>query len=74
LYLFFGGLDCVGHSVAYIAHFVFLRAAVSSRRATDLATHLLNLANLGRWVSSKIYRKLACVYWLYFNCFVFLLF
>ncbi len=22
---FFGGLDCVSHSLAYIAHFVFLR-------------------------------------------------
>jgi hypothetical protein len=41
---FFGGLECVGHSFAYVAHFVFLRdiwrAAVASRRATNLATHL----------------------------------
>jgi hypothetical protein len=49
---FFGGLECVGHSFAYFAHFVFLRdvwvrpqrAAVASKRATSLATHLPNLA------------------------------
>ncbi len=42
------GLECVGHSFANIAHFVFLRniwiwtqrAAVASRSATNLATHL----------------------------------
>ncbi len=41
IYLF-GGLEFVGHSFAYVAHFVFLRnvwirtqrAAVASRRAT----------------------------------------
>ncbi len=46
--LFFGGLECIGHSVAYVAHFVFLRyvwirtqrAVVASRCATNLATHL----------------------------------
>ncbi len=46
--IFFGGLECVGHSFAYVAHFVFLRdvwirtqrAAVASRRATNLATYL----------------------------------
>ncbi len=45
---FFGGLECVGHSFAYAAHFVFSRdvwiwtqrAAGASRRATNLATHL----------------------------------
>jgi hypothetical protein len=42
---FFGGLDFVGHSFAYVVHFVFLgdvwsRAAVASRCATNLATHL----------------------------------
>ncbi len=45
---FFGGLECVGTSFAYEAQFVFLRdvwirsqrAAVASRRATNLATHL----------------------------------
>jgi hypothetical protein len=45
---FFGGLECVGHSFTYVAHFVFLRdvrirtqrAAVASRRVTNLATHL----------------------------------
>jgi hypothetical protein len=25
LHIFFGGLECVGHSFAYVAHFVFLR-------------------------------------------------
>jgi hypothetical protein len=25
VYPFFGGLECVGHSFAYVAHFVFLR-------------------------------------------------
>jgi hypothetical protein len=49
---FFGyiflGLECVGHSFAYVAHFVFLRdvwirtqrAALADRSATNLATHL----------------------------------
>ncbi len=49
---FLGGLKCVGHSCAYVAHFVFsryvwirtLRAAVASRRAANLATHLPLLA------------------------------
>jgi hypothetical protein len=44
---FFGGLECVGHSFAYVAHLSFLRdvcirtqsSAVASWRATDLATH-----------------------------------
>jgi hypothetical protein len=42
--LFFGGLECVGHCFAYVAHFVFLRdgwirtqrAAVAIKRATQL--------------------------------------
>jgi hypothetical protein len=46
--LFFGGLEFVGHSFAYVANFVFLRdvwirtqrAAVASRRATNLVTRL----------------------------------
>jgi hypothetical protein len=50
-FVYFFGLECVGHSFAYVAHFVFLRdvcirthrASVSSRRATNLATHLPNL-------------------------------
>jgi hypothetical protein len=45
---FIGGLQCVGHSFAYVAHFVFLidvwirtqSAAVASRSATNLAAHL----------------------------------
>jgi hypothetical protein len=52
IFFFCGGrLECVGHSFAYVAHFVFLRdiwirtqssqrAAAASRRATILATHL----------------------------------
>jgi hypothetical protein len=44
---FFGGLECVGHSFAYVAHLWFLRdvwirtqsTAAASWRATDLATH-----------------------------------
>ena len=48
LYIF-GGLECVGYSFAYVAHFVFLRdvwirdpqrAAVASRYATFLAIRL----------------------------------
>jgi hypothetical protein len=48
----FGGLECVTHSFAYVAYFVFLRdvwirtqrAGVASRCATNLAAHLRNLA------------------------------
>ncbi len=44
----FSGLECVGYSFAYVAHFVLLRdvwirtqrTAVASRRATNLANHL----------------------------------
>ncbi len=44
--IFFCGLECVGHSFAFVAHFVFLRdvlfrirrAAGASGRATNLAT------------------------------------
>ncbi len=44
----FGGLECVGHSFAYVANFVFFlrdvwirpqRAAVASSRATNLPSH-----------------------------------
>jgi hypothetical protein len=49
---FLGGLECVGHSFAKVAYFVFLRdvwiltqrASVASRRATNLATPLPKLA------------------------------
>jgi hypothetical protein len=42
--IFFGGLECVGHSFAYVAHFVFMRdawirtqrAVVASRCAANL--------------------------------------
>jgi hypothetical protein len=51
---FFGGLYCVCHSFANVAHFVFLgdvwirtqRAAVASRRATNLATQLATATHL----------------------------
>jgi hypothetical protein len=51
--IFFGGLERVGHSFAYVAHFVFLRdvwirtqrADLASRRTTNLATHLLQDPN-----------------------------
>jgi hypothetical protein len=41
---FFGGMECVGHPYAYVAHFVFLRdvwirtqtAAIASRRTTTV--------------------------------------
>jgi hypothetical protein len=49
--IFFGGLQCVGHSFAYVAHFEFFRdvwirtqrAAVPSRRASNLATYSISL-------------------------------
>ncbi len=49
LYIFLDGLVCVGHSFAYVAHLWFLRdvwirSAVASWRATDLATHSSRLA------------------------------
>jgi hypothetical protein len=58
--IFFGGLEYVGHSIVYVAHFVFLRdvlirtqrAAVASRRyqlshssPTNLAAHLSPLSH-----------------------------
>jgi hypothetical protein len=48
-FLYFLGLECVSHSFAYVAHFVFFlrdvwirtkRAAVANRRATNLSNHL----------------------------------
>jgi hypothetical protein len=53
---FFGGLECVRHFFAYVANFVFLRdvwiliqkAAVASKRDTNLATHLPVLEMLVR--------------------------
>ncbi len=52
LFKFLGGLEHVGHSFSYVAHFVFLRdvwvktqrAAMASMRTTHLATQLPNLA------------------------------
>jgi hypothetical protein len=51
-FIFFGGLECVGHSCAYVAHWIFLkdvwirsqRSAVAIRCATNLATRLPILA------------------------------
>jgi len=48
LFIFFGGLEFIGHFFAYVAHFIFLRgvwiraqrAAVAFRRVTNLATQL----------------------------------
>jgi hypothetical protein len=45
---FLGGLECVGHFFAYVAYLKLLkdvwirtqRAALASRRATNLVTHL----------------------------------
>jgi hypothetical protein len=53
-YIFFVRPECVGHSFAYVAQFVFLRdvwtrtqrAAVASRSATNLATHLPSFETL----------------------------
>ncbi len=49
---FFGGIQCIGHFFAYVAHFIFLSdvwirthgAAVTSRRNTNLANHLPKFA------------------------------
>jgi hypothetical protein len=57
---FFGGLECVGHSFAYVAHFVFWRdvwirtqrAAVASRRATNQINCLFSHKN-SRIIVSK---------------------
>jgi hypothetical protein len=39
----FGGLECVGHCFAYVAHFVLMRDVWARiQRATNLATHLLS--------------------------------
>jgi hypothetical protein len=65
LCIFFGGRECVGHSFAYVANFVFLRdvwirtqrAAVASRLATNLATHLPPLAILFPPISNHLAPK-----------------
>jgi hypothetical protein len=60
-YFFFGGLECVGHSFAYVAHLRFLRdvwirtqsAAVASWRATNLATHpsrIFRIVFIAHWI------------------------
>ncbi len=58
---FLGGLECVGYSWAYVDHFHFVflrdgwirtqRAAVASRHATNLATHL-PMWPIQTWTSS----------------------
>ncbi len=47
LYTFFGGLECIGHSFAYVVHLLYFRemldskpSAVASMRDTNLATRL----------------------------------
>ncbi len=65
--IFFGGLECVGHSLAYVAHLWFLRDiwirtqsdAVASWRATDLATHPSDLATHPDRLSHPWYLPLA---------------
>jgi hypothetical protein len=65
---FSGGLECVGHSSAYVAHLWFLRdvwirtqsAAVASWRATNLATHPSE-SELSSLPSSRYRRKLASI-------------
>jgi hypothetical protein len=58
IYFFGVGLVCVGHFLAYVAHFEFLRdvwiqtqrAAIVSRRAKNLATHLSTIYLVGVFV------------------------
>ncbi len=60
--IFFCGLECVGHSLAYVAHFVLLkddwirteRAAVTSKYATNLATHLPYLAHPSLYLANHL--------------------
>ncbi len=62
--IFFGGLECVGHSFAYVAHLWFLRnvwirtqsAAAASWRATDLATHPKSFAREKTYFFANTYR------------------
>ncbi len=71
--IFFGGLECVGHSFAYVAHLWFLRdvwirtqsAAVGSWRATDLATHpseFLNFLSSGYLSTICTFSSGACIF------------
>ncbi len=63
--IFFGGLERVGHSFAYVAHFLFLRdvwirnqrAAVASRRATNWATYLPSIYLLINFVNYELSRS-----------------
>ncbi len=58
---FFAGLKCVGHSFAYVEHFVFSRdvwirmqrAAIGSMRANNLVT--LRWVNIITVYNSRIY-------------------
>jgi hypothetical protein len=73
LYIFFGGLECAGHSFAYVAHYVFLRGVwirtqrttVASRRAINLATHLpylvTHLSNLATHLPLKLVKLLLVI-------------
>jgi hypothetical protein len=56
--IFFCGLECVGHSFAYVAHFVFLRDVwirtqrVAGKGATNLVTyHPRNMV----WIRFRIW-------------------
>ncbi len=65
-FVYFWALGCVGHSFAYVTHFVFLRdvwirtqrAPVASRRAANLVTYLPNLATHLHYETS--YMKMIC--------------
>ena len=51
LYIFFGGLECVGQSFAYVAHFVFLRDVwIRTRSAAGASRCATNLANSLPWI------------------------
>ncbi len=69
---FFGGLQCVCHSFAYVAHFVFLRdvwirAAVESRRA--IPTHL-PLMGSGNSEPSQLESNILLSFWSFYRDFL----
>jgi hypothetical protein len=56
--IFFGGLECVGHSFAYVAHFVFLRDVWIRTLIANLAAHLPNLAtHFPDWILDPAWEK-----------------
>ncbi len=79
----FGGLVCVDPSFAYVAHLWFFsnvwirtqRAAVASRRATNLATHLPASTNLATHLPTNLatHLPLFCIFSFYYviqHCFM----